>query len=132
MPFATQLKLLRAKKRVTQQELADYLNVTRPTIAGYETKGKEPDYHTLLRLSSYFHVSTDYLLTGKEFPESIETDDAMRKKQPYDRDILVTRAGHDKLVSMIIEYTHSMEVQDLNRMIEYAKLLLNQPQYQKK
>ena len=48
MSFAVRLKKLRNARNVTQQDLADYLNVTRPTIAGYETKGKEPDYNTLL------------------------------------------------------------------------------------
>ena len=38
MSFATRLKKLRNARHVTQQELADYLNVTRPTIAGYAQK----------------------------------------------------------------------------------------------
>ena len=68
MSFGTRLKNLRQKNHVTQQELADYLNVTRPTIAGYETKGKEPNYTTLKQLAIYFHVSVDYLITGRNYP----------------------------------------------------------------
>ena len=69
--FAARLKKLRNTRNVTQQDLADYLNVTRPTIAGYETKGKEPNYNTLSMIASYFDVSIDYLLTGREFPDSL-------------------------------------------------------------
>ena len=68
MSFATRLKKLRNARNVTQQELADYLSVTRPTIAGYETKGKEPDYNTLFRIASFFDVSVDYLLSRRDYP----------------------------------------------------------------
>ena len=56
MKFASTLKLLREQNHVTQKELADYLKVTRSTIAGYETKGKQPDYERLLRIAAYFGV----------------------------------------------------------------------------
>ena len=64
MKFASTLKRLREQNHITQRELADYLKVTRSTIAGYETKGKQPDYGRLLRIAAYFGVSVDYLLTG--------------------------------------------------------------------
>ena len=67
MTFGNILKELRTSTGTTQKQLADYLNVTRPTIAGYETKGKEPDYKVLILIASYFHVSTDYLLTGSNY-----------------------------------------------------------------
>ena len=132
MSFATQLKILRARHNVTQQELADYLNVTRPTIAGYETKGKEPDYSTLLLLSAYFCVSIDYLLTGKEFPSSIKEGNSIKKENMNHDDITLTQTQHDQLVIEIIENTALMENTDLTQMLEYSKLLLLQPQYQKK
>ena len=130
MSFATQLKILRAKHDVTQQELADYLNVMRPTIAGYETKGKEPDYRTLLLLSSYFHVSTDYLLTGKDFPDSITKDylPYQNKTESFDA-ICAMNTEHDHLINQIIENTSRLDNVDLNHMLEYSRLLLLQPQY---
>lgn len=132
MSFATQLKILRARHNVTQQELADYLNVTRPTIAGYETKGKEPDYSTLLLLSSYFRVSIDYLLTGKEFPSSINDRKSIKKERKKHGDIPMIQTQHDQLVIEIIQNMELMKNTDLTQMLEYSKLLLLQPQYQKK
>ena len=38
--FADRLKLLREENELTQQDVADILNVSRATIAVYETKGK--------------------------------------------------------------------------------------------
>lgn len=66
MRFSNTLKNLREQKNVTQKQLAEYLKVTRSTIAGYETKGKQPDYERLLRIAAYFGVTVDYLLTGTD------------------------------------------------------------------
>lgn len=62
MSFSEKLKALRAEKKITQQQLAEYLGVGRPTIAGYETKGKQPDFDKVMEIAEYFNVSTDYLL----------------------------------------------------------------------
>ena len=50
------------KHNVTQQQLADYLGVNRTSIAGYETKGKHPDFDKLRLLADYFNVTCDYLI----------------------------------------------------------------------
>ena len=61
MKFSSTLKELREQNHVTQNQLASHLKLTRSTIAGYETKGKQPDYERLLQIADYFHVSVDYL-----------------------------------------------------------------------
>ncbi|AHM56379.1 transcriptional regulator, XRE family [Peptoclostridium acidaminophilum DSM 3953] len=60
--FGDRLKNLRIEKDLTQQDIADILGVGRATIAGYETKGKQPDFDKLKSISDYFDVSIDYLL----------------------------------------------------------------------
>ena len=67
MKFSSTLKELREQNHVTQNQLASHLKLTRSTIAGYETKGKQPDYERLLQIADYFHVSVDYLLTESVF-----------------------------------------------------------------
>lgn len=62
MSFAEKLKALRSEKKVTQKQLAELLGVGRPTIAGYETKGKQPDFDKVIEIAEYFNVSIDYLL----------------------------------------------------------------------
>ena len=44
MNFGNNLKDLRETRNVTQGQLAEYLQVSRPTIAGYETKSRQPDF----------------------------------------------------------------------------------------
>ncbi len=64
--FGKRLKELREERNMTQQQLADVLQVGRPTIAGYETKGTEPDFGKIRFLAEYFDVSIDYLLGGSD------------------------------------------------------------------
>jgi len=56
------LKKLREIKKITQQELADNLKISRATYAHYEINRREPDNEILLLLANYFGVTTDYLL----------------------------------------------------------------------
>ncbi len=65
MNFSKILKTLRKEKHLTQGQLASYLNTSRSTIAGYETKSRQPDFETLQRLADYFEVSIDFLITGE-------------------------------------------------------------------
>jgi len=62
MTFNQRFKALREENKLTQEELAKILGVGRSTIAGYETKSKQPHYDLLTKIASYFDVSTDYLL----------------------------------------------------------------------
>lgn len=131
MSFATRLKKLRNVRHVTQQELADYLNVTRPTIAGYETKGKEPDYNTISMIASYFNVSIDYLLSGREFPDSLNPSPSTTEfEQLYD-DYTLLKPEAQNAVPILIERIQRMEESDVNRLLEYSSLLLYQPKYHK-
>jgi transcriptional regulator with XRE-family HTH domain len=62
MTFSDRLKELRKEKNLTQEDLAKILEISRSTIAGYETERKEPDYETLKKIADFFNVSIDYLL----------------------------------------------------------------------
>ncbi|MDE5778341.1 MAG: helix-turn-helix domain-containing protein [Lachnospiraceae bacterium] len=125
--FAARLKKLRNTRNVTQQDLADYLNVTRPTIAGYETKGKEPNYNTLFMIASYFDVSIDYLLIGREFPDSLNPSSTEFDKL-YE-DYMLLKPKTRTVFPLLIERTGKMDDSDVNRLLEYASLLLCQPKY---
>ncbi len=64
MKFSETLKNLREIHGVTQNDLAKYLEVSRATVAGYETKNHQPDFEKLEKIACYFDVSIDYLVTG--------------------------------------------------------------------
>lgn len=60
--FGNRLKTLRLQKRLTQEDLALQLGMTKSVISAYETGLRRPSYETLILLSKIFKVSTDYLL----------------------------------------------------------------------
>lgn len=60
------LKELRTAKGLTQAKLAEKLNLSRSTIAMYETEQSEPDVNTLKAMATFFGVSLDYLLEQNE------------------------------------------------------------------
>lgn len=56
------LKELRLQRKLTQQDIADYLKISRSAYTNYETDRREPDKDILLKLSEFFDVSIDYLM----------------------------------------------------------------------
>ena len=56
------IRELRLEKHLTQTELAQKLNTTQDSISLWELGKSLPDIATLVKLSKFFHVSTDYLL----------------------------------------------------------------------
>lgn len=61
-----QLLQLREERGVSQQELADALNVSRQTIARWENGECEPSIGQLKPICDYFNVSIDDLMGEKE------------------------------------------------------------------
>jgi len=66
--FADRLSQLRKSKKKTQQEMADFLGITRPAYTAYESGSRKPDYSTLEKLADYFETTTDYLLARTDDP----------------------------------------------------------------
>ncbi len=61
------LKEIRRKKHYSQQKVAMDLCISREALSYYENGKRSPDIDMLVRMSRYFNVSVDYLITGKEF-----------------------------------------------------------------
>lgn len=61
------LKAIRKKKKYSQLKVAFDLNISREALSHYETGQRSPDIEMLVKLSRYFDVSIDYLITGHEF-----------------------------------------------------------------
>ena len=68
MTFANNLKNLRAMKCISQAKLADVFGFTQQAVGRWEQGQFTPDYDTLVKLSKFFNVSTDYLLGRSDSP----------------------------------------------------------------
>lgn len=60
--FGSRLKKLREEKGLTQQQLAEKVNLSQQTIGHYEVGRAKPDLDTLQLLASKLNCSVDYLL----------------------------------------------------------------------
>jgi transcriptional regulator with XRE-family HTH domain len=61
------LKIIRKEKNLNQQKVAIDLNISREALSHYENGKREPSLDMLIKMSDYFNVSIDFLITGKEF-----------------------------------------------------------------
>ena len=56
------IKSVKAKHKLTQEELGEKLCLSRTSISYYEQGKFEPDIKTIIDISSLFNVTTDELL----------------------------------------------------------------------
>ena len=59
--FSERLKELRLEAKMTQQQLAELLQIKQPSYARYETGKHEPSLQTVADIARIFDVSCDYL-----------------------------------------------------------------------
>lgn len=63
MKIGSNIKTLRQKSKITQEQLADILGVTYQAISKWETNTNTPDISLLPRIAAYFGVSIDALFS---------------------------------------------------------------------
>ena len=56
------IAILRKNAREDQNELADYLGISRGGLANYETGRRKPDINIIIRIARRYNASTDYIL----------------------------------------------------------------------
>lgn len=62
MKIAKNIKALRDQKRLSQEQLAEDLGITRARLGAYEESRNQPPIDMLIRLADYFQVSIDALI----------------------------------------------------------------------
>lgn len=65
---------LRKKHQLTQDQLAEALNVTRQTISNWENDNSSPDINQSIELATLFGLSLDELATGVKVKEQSNTN----------------------------------------------------------
>ena len=78
--FSVRLRRLRNEAGLTQQQVADQLNIHRTTYTKYERGSVNPDQQGLVQLANLFKVSVDYLLGNEEAVDDVaeKTDNHMQ------------------------------------------------------
>ncbi len=96
MTFGEKLQKLRTRAGLSQDQLAELLDVSRQAVSKWERNEAMPEVEKLVRISRQFGVSTDYLLLEElEEPETANTTapaagDHLRVNT-RERDVIVSR-----------------------------------------
>lgn len=71
---------LRRKKNMSQEEMAEKLNVSRQTISKWETNQTQPDFDKIIPICQLFDINSEELLTGKKTsPNPVKLEENKRK-----------------------------------------------------
>ena len=66
MIFSEKLQLIRKSQGMTQEDLAEKLDVSRQAVAKWESGQVYPDISNLIQISNLFNVTVDYLVLDQE------------------------------------------------------------------
>lgn len=128
--FAKRLKSLRLSNKMTQEDVAKILGITRQGYGHYENpkSKREPDHETTIKLAKIFDVSVDYLLNGPggsyglddyDFTDNSKKDNKVKNESPFSEiNNLMKNAGIEDSGFFDIEEWKNLSPED---MIEIKK-----------
>lgn len=96
------LKELRKEKNITQEMLAEKLNVSNRSVSRWETGNNLPDISLLVELSEFYHVSISEIVDGERKSEEMnqETKDTAVKMAEYSKNEVKTEKK--KIISSLL------------------------------
>lgn len=83
MDLGKKLFELRKSKNLSQEDVADKLNITRQTVSKWETNQSTPDFDKIVPLCDLYGISADELLK-EEIKKEQEDDKVENKKNIYE------------------------------------------------
>ena len=75
MKIGDKIYKLRKENNLSQEELANKLNVSRQTVSKWELGDSCPDFDKIVPLCDIFNISTEELLRGKDVNNNFENND---------------------------------------------------------
>lgn len=81
MNFSEKLLTLRKAKGLTQEQLAEQLDVSRQSVSKWESGQASPELEKIAALSTIFDVTTDYLLKSSEIDDLSVKTEMLEKQQ---------------------------------------------------
>lgn len=81
MDFSEKLLTLRKANDLTQEQLAEKLDVSRQSISKWESGQATPELEKIVAMSTVFNVTTDYLLKSSEIDDLSVKTEMLEKQQ---------------------------------------------------
>ena len=118
------LKQLRTEKNLTQEQLAESLNVSRRTVSRWETGFNLPDLDILVTMSDFYQVDLRELLDGERRNERMDEElkDTVMKVAEYSNDEK-RRASKVVLVFFVLGIV-SLFANVIMRMMDFSETFM--------
>ena len=97
MALSEKLYELRKKSGLSQEQLAEQLDVSRQAISKWESGKAVPESNTLISISKFFNVTLDYLMK-EDAPAASETEPA----QGEEKNLPFTNTGRNKRIPGLV------------------------------
>lgn len=114
--FGDILKELRENQSMTQNDLAELLNVSRQSVGGYENNTTEPPTDIVVKIADIFNVTCDYLLgrTNEKYSLNLLSieDNELLSKFYEDRDILLKLYENKDMLLKLYEVVKSHKIKE--------------------
>lgn len=110
MDFGENIKSIRAGRELTQQQMADKLNISRQAISNWENNRNLPDIEMLIEIAHVFDLTLDELILGgkdmNNMTEKLINDGSETKR--VELSLKCIRIGAALLVMTIISFVGAL------------------------
>lgn len=111
MNLSKKIYELRKAKRMSQEQLAEKINVSRQSISKWESGESAPELERLIELSRVFDVSTDYLLLPSEVDElTIRTERLENQQNDLNSKVQKEHIKNSRTLNVVLVYAIAMAV----------------------
>ena len=111
--LAHNLVFFRKRAGLTQQQVADKLNINRTTYTKYETGVSDPGIEIIKRLAEIFDTEVSILLEGDSSPLDGTVSDSFDDDMLFDRD-----------VKELLSFFNLLNKEEKEKVLEYIKDLM--------
>jgi len=92
MSLGERLYELRKKKGLSQEEVAERLNVTRQSVSKWETDESKPDFDKIIPICELYEISSNELLSGTKEEKEEKEVEVINKDNKKKRALIITSA----------------------------------------
>ncbi len=125
------LREMRLSRDLTQDDLCDFLKISRGTYSRYEHGEITISSVTVKKLSEFYNVSADYLLENIEYPLSLDKLKVINELNQKDIEFLLGTdknyfkkpATLEEKQDKVLELLRTMNIQELRQMLKIIRAL---------
>lgn len=129
--FHLRLRELRNSRKLSQQELADLLGISKSSINMYERGEREPGLDALEAMADFFNVDMDYLMGKtseiKTFDDKFDIEKLSNESQAYD----IISGCFGKQAAELIHLYDSFNEEGKEKLLDTAQDMSQLDRYKK-